>query len=180
MLESEAFKGQLIKVTSGAYQGKRGIIYTKDVYDANVWLEAEDSEKDFIDCFLPYEKLESLDANVIIDSDACCYSANTAPQVKPFVGDVTLDSKGNYHTKYYDEHYASMVGLEPIELMQLVLSPAEFIGFLKGNIIKYSMRAGKKQGEAAEKDIAKAKRYAQWLRKVNPYDTQFLINPKED
>lgn len=116
------------------------------------------------------------------------FYANTIPQVTPFDAKVTIDAKGNYHskdasapnTKYYDEHYASMAGLEPIELMQLVLSPAEFIGFLKGNIIKYSMRAGKKQGEAAEKDIAKAKRYAQWLRKVNPFDTQFLINPKED
>jgi hypothetical protein len=160
MLESEAFKGQLIKVTSGTYKGKRGIIRAKGVYDANVQLEDTDPEKPFISGFLAYEKLESLDANV----DACCDSKDASVP----------------NTKYYDEHYASMVGLEPIELMQLVLSPAEFIGFLKGNIIKYSMRAGKKQGEAAEKDIAKAKRYAQWLRKVNPFDTQFLINPKED
>lgn len=157
MLESEAFEGQLIKVTSGKCKGKRGFIRVKDVYDASVRLEDEDSEKRFINCLLPYEKLEPLGANAPIDSDA------SVP-----------------NTKYYDEHYASMAGLEPIELMQLVLSPAEFIGFLKGNIIKYSMRAGKKQGEAAEKDVAKAKRYTAWLRKVTPYDTQFLINPKED
>lgn len=164
MLESEAFKGQLIKVTSGIYKGKRGIIHEKHAYDAEVWLESADSEKRFISGFLSYENLESLDANV------------------------TIDAKGNYHTEdasapnteYYDEHYASMVGLEPIELMQLVLSPAEVIGFLKGNIIKYSMRAGKKQGEAAEKDVAKAKRYTEWLRKANYCDTQFFINPKED
>ena len=136
MLESEAFKGQLIKVTSGTYKGKRGIIRAKGVYDANVQLEDTDPEKPFISGFLAYEKLESLDANV----DACCDSKDASVP----------------NTKYYDEHYASMVGLEPIELMQLVLSPAEFIGFLKGNIIKYSMRAGKKQGEAAEKDIANA------------------------
>lgn len=92
----------------------------------------------------------------------------------------TPDHATNNQAKYYDEHYASMIGLEPIELMQLVLSPAEVIGFLKGNIIKYSMRAGKKQGEAAEKDVAKAKRYTEWLRKANYCDTQFFINPKED
>lgn len=79
--------------------------------------------------------------------------------------------------KHYDEHYASMVGLEPIELMQLVLSYDEFIGFLKGNIIKYYMRAGKKQGEAAEKDITKAKRYTEWLMKLG---YKMPINPKED
>lgn len=113
------------------------------------------------------------------------FYANTIPQVTPFDANVTIDAKGNYHiedasapnAKYYDEHYASMVGLEPIELMQLVLSPAEFIGFLKGNIIKYSMRAGKKQGEAAEKDVAKAKRYIEWLMKLG---YKMPINPKED
>lgn len=80
-------------------------------------------------------------------------------------------------TKHYDEHYASMIGLEPIELMQLVLTYDEFIGFLKGNIIKYTLRAGKKQGEAAEKDLAKAKRYTEWLVKLG---YKMPINPKED
>lgn len=83
----------------------------------------------------------------------------------------------NNQAKYYDEHYASMVGLEPIELMQLVLSFPEFVGFLKGNIIKYTLRAGKKQGEAAEKDVAKAKRYIEWLMKLG---YKMPINPKED
>lgn len=82
--------------------------------------------------------------------------------------------------KFYDDHYANMAGLEPIELMQLVMSREEFIGFLKGNIIKYTMRAGHKQGEAAEKDIAKANRYKQWLMKVLYIDEKTLVNPKED
>ena len=80
-------------------------------------------------------------------------------------------------TKNYDEHYASMICLEPIELMQLVLTHDEFVGFLKGNIIKYTLRAGKKQGEAAEKDVAKAKRYTEWLMKLG---YKMPINPKED
>lgn len=170
MLKSEAFCGQLIKITYGAYKGSVGIIYRTALNTARVLLASKEAKKDWGSLYyVEYEDMEP-------------FYANTIPQVTPF------DAKGNYHiedasvpnTKYYDEHYASMAGLEPIELMQLVLSPAEFIGFLKGNIIKYSMRAGKKQGEAAEKDITKAKRYAQWLRKVNPFDIQFLINPKED
>lgn len=87
---------------------------------------------------------------------------------------------GQTKDKFYDAHYVAMAGLEPIELMQLVMSRNEFIGFLKGNIIKYTLRAGHKQGEAAEKDIAKAKRYKQWLLKVTFIDPQFIINPKED
>lgn len=94
------------------------------------------------------------------------------PYLAALVGDALLPT-----TEHYDEHYASMVGLEPIELMQLVLSLPEFVGFLKGNIIKYTMRAGKKQGEAAEKDVAKAKRYTEWLIKLG---YKMPINPKED
>lgn len=161
MLESEAFKGQLIKVTSGAYQGKRGIIHEKHTSDAEVWLEDEDSEKRFISGYLSYEKLESLDANVIIDAKGHCH-----------IKDASVPN-----TAHYDEHYASMIGLEPIELMQLVLTYDEFVGFLKGNIIKYTLRAGKKQGEAAEKDVAKAKRYIEWLVKLG---YKMPINPKED
>ena len=82
--------------------------------------------------------------------------------------------------KFYDTHYAAMAGLEPIEVMQLIMSREEFEGFLKGNIIKYTMRAGRKLGEAAEKDIAKANRYKQWLMKVLYIDEKTLINPKED
>lgn len=176
MLKSEAFCGQLIKIAHGAYKGSVGIIYRTAFNAARVLLASKEAKEDWGSLYyVEYADMEP-------------FYANTIPQVTPFDAKVLIDAKGNYHiedasapnTKYYDEHYASMVGLEPIELMQLVLSPAEFIGFLKGNIIKYSMRAGKKQGEAAEKDITKAKRYAQWLRKVNPFDTQFLINPKED
>lgn len=153
MLSSEAFTGQLIQVMSGMYKGRRGIIHAKDTCDANVWLENEDIEKPFIRGFLSYEVLEPLDANATIEE-------GSAPA-----------------TEHYDEHYASMIGLEPIELMQLVLTYDEFVGFLKGNIIKYTLRAGKKQGEAAEKDVAKAKRYTEWLIKLG---YKMPINPKED
>ena len=88
--------------------------------------------------------------------------------------------RGQTKDKFYDTHYAAMACLEPIEVMQLIMSREEFEGFLKGNIIKYTMRAGRKLGEAAEKDIAKANRYKQWLMKVLYIDEKTLINPKED
>lgn len=58
-------------------------------------------------------------------------------------------------------HYHGAV--EPIELMQAILTPEEFKGFLKGNAIKYSFRAGRKAGESAEKDKTKFLVYSQWL-----------------
>lgn len=58
-------------------------------------------------------------------------------------------------------HYHGAV--EPIELMQAILTPEEFKGFLKGNAIKYAFRAGRKAGETAEKDKTKFLVYSQWL-----------------
>ena len=57
------------------------------------------------------------------------------------------------------DHYKDMP-MQPWDVMQAVLSADEFKGFLKGNIIKYSMRAGRKEGSD---DAAKAEHYAQKL-----------------
>lgn len=58
-------------------------------------------------------------------------------------------------------HY--MGAVQPIELMLNALSREEFIGFLKGNMIKYAFRAGRKAGESAEKDRNKYLTYVKWL-----------------
>lgn len=59
-------------------------------------------------------------------------------------------------------HYKDME-VQPWHVMEAVLTPEEFIGFLKGNIIKYSMRAGRKDGSD---DIGKAKHYMQKLNEM--------------
>ena len=56
-------------------------------------------------------------------------------------------------------HYKDMA-IQPWELMESVLTHEEFVGFLKGNIIKYSLRAGRKDGSD---DAGKAKHYMQKL-----------------
>lgn len=61
------------------------------------------------------------------------------------------------------DHYKSMA-MQPWDVMQAVLTHDEFVGFLKGNIIKYSMRAGKKAG--AHDDSKKARHYALKLQEV--------------
>lgn len=60
-------------------------------------------------------------------------------------------------------HYKDMA-IQPWDVMETVLTREEFIGFLKGNVIKYSMRAGKK-GDAST-DAAKAMHYKQKLNEV--------------
>ena len=66
-------------------------------------------------------------------------------------------------TQVGGSHYKDMP-IQPWNVMQSVLTPAEFRGFLKGNIIKYAMRSGKKAG--ASDDSEKAKHYAQKLAEV--------------
>lgn len=59
-------------------------------------------------------------------------------------------------------HYKDMP-IQPWHVMAVVLTPEEFIGYLKGNIIKYSMRTGHKEGSD---DAGKAEHYMQKLNEV--------------
>ena len=47
-------------------------------------------------------------------------------------------------------HYKDM-GVQPWTVMEALLTPEEFIGYLKGNLVKYGMRQGKKESPDAEK-----------------------------
>ncbi len=58
--------------------------------------------------------------------------------------------------------------------MQANMTHEEFIGFLKGNIIKYTARCGKK--DDVDKEVAKIIEYAKWLAKAYKGET---INPRE-
>ena len=59
-------------------------------------------------------------------------------------------------------HYKDMT-VQPWAVMKSVLTPEEFRGFLKGNIIKYSMRQGKKEDSD---DGNKALHYIQKLEEM--------------
>lgn len=68
--------------------------------------------------------------------------------------------------------YYACNGLSPLQAFkQGLLSEEEYIGFLKGNIIKYSVRAGHK--EDAVKDIDKAIDYCHHLKRY------YIENPKK-
>ena len=73
-------------------------------------------------------------------------------------------------------HY-QLTLLQPIEIMQRTMTKDEFIGFIKGNIIKYSIRGGHKEGESPEKDLTKVNTYHRWLRLAEQGQ---MINPMID
>lgn len=56
-------------------------------------------------------------------------------------------------------HYNSLP-IQPLMLMEAVMTREEFLGFLKGNMIKYAMRAGKK--DAVAKDVTKYNQYKEF------------------
>ena len=58
-------------------------------------------------------------------------------------------------------HYKDM-GVQPWEVMEAVLTREEFIGFLKGNVLKYSMRQGRKDSD----DVNKCLHYIKKLQEV--------------
>lgn len=74
----------------------------------------------------------------------------------------------------YDDHYQGDV--EPIELMQAQMTREAFMGFLRGNIIKYASRFGKKDNESTIKEAAKILVYAAWLEATAKGD---VVNPHE-
>lgn len=68
--------------------------------------------------------------------------------------------------------YYKSNGLSPLQAFnQGLISEEEYLGFLKGNIIKYVVRAGKK--EDAVKDIDKAIDYCHHLKRY------YLENPQK-
>ena len=61
------------------------------------------------------------------------------------------------------KHYQKL-NQQPIEIMQSLMSKEQFIGFLWGNIIKYTLRCGLKDNPVRE--MEKVKQYAQWYIEV--------------
>ena len=77
--------------------------------------------------------------------------------------------------KNNNKHYKDCL-IEPFYLMTNVLTVEEFIGFLKGNIIKYAMRAPFK-GDS-EKDIEKYKYYTSLLQDVLNWKKSIEAHPE--
>lgn len=71
-----------------------------------------------------------------------------------------FDTEQIEDNKQVENHYAKG-SMQAIEIMQTFMSQDEFIGFLKGNVIKYLSRADYKGQK--EKDLEKAKTYSWWL-----------------
>ena len=79
------------------------------------------------------------------------------------------DKQPSYYTKY---------GFSPVDAFQRgLISKDEYVGFLKGNIIKYIVRAGKK-GSTVE-DLLKAKSYINYYLDMESSEEKLLEREQE-
>jgi hypothetical protein len=78
--------------------------------------------------------------------------------------------QGNKEQGYYEQS-----AMQPLEVMQAIMTEEQFKGFLFGNCIKYCMRKNYKGQH--DSDEYKARQYAYWLELADMGQT---INPTED
>lgn len=76
-----------------------------------------------------------------------------------------IETEAPTHDPIHNPSHYTNGGIEFIEVLRAKLSSDEFRGFLKGNVIKYTLRAEHKDGA---QDYAKGARYAKWLAEVKP------------
>lgn len=62
------------------------------------------------------------------------------------------------------KHYELWHDLEAIDIIKNTLTKDEYIGFLKGNILKYQLRLAKK--DSVEKEVQKIKDYTSELNYI--------------
>lgn len=65
---------------------------------------------------------------------------------------------------HHPSHY-TLPGLtvESVDVIRAVLTPEEFKGWCKGNALKYSLRAGRKDPDKEVQDLAKAGVFLSWI-----------------
>ena len=114
-------------------------------------------------------------SEIMDDAETTYYYVTLGPLMYKFDGWELrkADQEANHKEAQKKEHHYDGA-VQPIELMQAQMTPEEFIGFLKGNIIKYVSRLGKK--DAPEKEVRKIIQYTHWLLKAVKGQT---IDPRE-
>ena len=65
----------------------------------------------------------------------------------------------------HPSHYCDG-GIETIDYIRAKMSREEFIGYCKGNALKYISRAGKKADNGIKQDLSKAITYLEWAREA--------------
>jgi hypothetical protein len=93
---------------------------------------------------------------------SCGYSCNIYETYIKHVCSMKKEDVVN-HPNHYMLDLESGVSVEALEILQASLSRDEYIGYLRGNILKYNIRTNKK---GKEEDVLKACFYSDILKKI--------------
>ena len=143
-------------------KGKTGEI--TDIVDTGLTIAYRIKMKDNTSATVPTEKV-----------DDCCEKINAAPSITKRINDKSDAINGLANTDAIKPDYYERSAMQPLEVMQRIMTAEQFKGFLLGNCIKYRMRCENK-GQR-DSDMYKARQYAYWLEMTK--DGR-IINPSKD
>ena len=118
---------------------------------------------------------KSYDSQVQIEPPSQVYGPITKHPSVPVYLDMALESpeeeilrldpflhgKDKFHPVTNPSHYDLIPekDIQAIDVIRAALTEDEFLGYCKGNSLKYLLRGGKKTNESDSKDAAKARQY---------------------
>ena len=147
---------------------KAGLVVTIKECD-NVYKRYKIDADDWNWCDEMFEGLVGMQSAKLIEKleENQVFVMNDRPQ-RPTKPASTPDDKAK------GSHYEK-AAMQPLEVMQRIMTKEQFKGFLLGNCIKYRMRSDYKGQH--DSDEYKARQYAYWLELVDMGQT---INPTKD
>lgn len=120
-------------------------------------------------------KYDALDSKFVFMLIPVMYDVNSVRKTARIsLGDLVYKHNEYKKSTTADSHYEKS-SMQPLEVMQRLMSKEQFLGFLLGNVIKYTMRADFKNQK--ESDLRKAKTYYYWYTLALQGK---IINPVKD
>lgn len=86
-----------------------------------------------------------------------------APTIGESVTEVTPTKMMNDAVHHPSHYTLPGLAVESVDVIRAVLTPEEFKGWCKGNALKYSLRAGRKDPAKEVQDLAKAGVFLSWI-----------------
>ena len=104
---------------------------------------------------------ENMDTRISINEDSSIVQSELSENIALLDAVLKIDQSLIKNPSHYKIKLKDGREVEVVEIIEAVLTEEEFKGFIKGNAIKYILRAGKKGKEY--QDLMKAREVLGWL-----------------
>jgi hypothetical protein len=151
-------------------KGKTGEI--TDIIDTGLTIAYRIKMKDYPNATVPTDKVDEACTKIKHTNETHNILNGLTKTDGSVDGENLMEKLSNDMAK--GSHYEKSA-MQPLEVMQAIMTEEQFKGFLLGNCIKYCMRKNYKGQH--DSDEYKARQYAYWLELADMGQT---INPSED